>query len=144
VAGRLLMGAVSDRTGRRLTLAAGLGLQTLAFAALASSRSLGGLYVAASLFGFSYGSVSVLFPALVTDFFGRQHAGAIVGVLFAFAGSAAAWGPLAAGWLYDRLGSYTLAWWLSAGFNALALLLIAFTRPPPPGASGGNENPTGA
>jgi cyanate permease len=42
----------------------------------------------------------------------------------------AAWGPFAAGWIYDRSGDYRLAWWLGAGFNALALLLLAFTRPP--------------
>ena len=42
----------------------------------------------------------------------------------------AAWGPLAAGFIYDRAGSYQLAWWLGAGFNALALLLLGFARPP--------------
>jgi len=42
----------------------------------------------------------------------------------------AAWGPLAAGLIYDRAGDYQLAWWLSAGFNTLALILLAFARPP--------------
>ena len=32
--------------------------------------------------------------------------------------------------VYDRLGSYALAWWLSAAFNVLALALLAFTHPP--------------
>jgi len=42
----------------------------------------------------------------------------------------AAWVPLAAGLIYDRAGDYQLAWWLSAGFNTLALILLAFARPP--------------
>jgi MFS family permease len=128
--GRLLMGAVSDRLGRRPTLAAGLVLQVLAFVALSQSRSLPALYVAVSLFGFSYGGVSVLFPALVADFFGRAQAGSLVGILFAIAGSMAAWGPLGAGWIYDHFGGYGLAWRLSAGFNVVALALLAFTHPP--------------
>jgi MFS family permease len=128
--GRLVMGAASDRMGRRPTLAIGLALQIVAFAALASSGSLAGLYLAAALFGFSYGGVSVLFPVMVTDFFGREHAGSLVGLLFATTGAMAALGPLGAGFLYDRLGTYTVAWWLSAAFNVLALALLAFTHPP--------------
>jgi len=128
--GRLAFGATSDRVGRRSTLAVALALQATAFAALASSRSLGALYAAAALFGFSYGGVSALFPAIVADFFGRAHAGSLVGLIFAVTGALAAFGPLGAGILFDRLGSYALTWWLSAAFNLLALLLLPVTRPP--------------
>ena len=41
-------------------------------------------------FGFGYGGTTTVFPAIVGDRFGRAHAGAIVGLLFAGAGSAAA------------------------------------------------------
>jgi MFS family permease len=126
--GRLLLGAVSDRAGRRPMLAIALAVQVIAFVALGRAHSLAGLYVAAALFGISYAGVSVMFPAMVTDIFGREHAGALVGVLFATAGSAAAWGPLAAGWIYDTWGSYTPAWWFSAGFNLFALALLACSR----------------
>ncbi|HET8578809.1 MAG TPA: MFS transporter [Methylomirabilota bacterium] len=130
IAGRLLMGAASDRIGRRPALAVALTLQTLSFVALWAAVSLGGLYTAALLFGFSYGAVSTLFPAVVADYFGREQAGSIAGLLFAMAGSMAAWGPLAAGWIFDRSGGYGPAWWLSAGFNVLALALLAFALPP--------------
>jgi MFS family permease len=130
--GRLSMGVLSDHTGRRMALAVGLALQIAAFAALAAAQSLGALYVAAFVFGFSYGGVSVMFPALVTDFFGREQAGGLVGTLFALAGCASAWGPLAVGFIYDRSGSYVLAWWLSAAFNALALAFLAFAHAPAP------------
>jgi predicted MFS family arabinose efflux permease len=128
--GRLIMGGVSDRIGRRTTLAASLALQVLSFAALSQSRSVAGLSVAACLFGFSYGSVSVMFATLVADFFGREHAGSVVGVLFAMAASVGSWGPLGAGWIYDRTGAYALAWWLSAACNAIALGLLAFAHAP--------------
>ncbi|HET7874580.1 MAG TPA: MFS transporter [Methylomirabilota bacterium] len=128
--GRLIMGAASDRIGRRPALALALALQLAAFLALAAAGTLGWLYAASLLFGFSYGAVSTLFPAVVADFFGREQAGSLVGFLFALAGSLAALGPWGAGLIFDRTGSYTPAWWLAAGFNALALGLVGFARPP--------------
>jgi cyanate permease len=107
-----------------------LVLQAGAFVGFALARELPGLYAASLLFGFSYGGGSTLFPAAVVDFFGRETAASLAGLLFALAGSMAAWGPLAAGLIYDRTGDYQLAWWLSAGFNALALGILTFARPP--------------
>jgi cyanate permease len=53
-----------------------------------------------------------------------------VGILFAMASSMGAWGALGAGFIYDRTGSYDLAWWLAAAFNVVALALLGFVRPP--------------
>jgi MFS family permease len=130
--GRLLMGGASDRIGRRGALAVALVLQATAFVGFSQARELSALYAASLVFGFSYGAASTLFTAAVTDFFGREHAASLAGLLFALAASTAAFGPFGAGLIYDRSGDYRLAWWLSAGFNALALALLAFTRPPAP------------
>jgi MFS family permease len=130
VAGRLGMGALSDRIGRRPALALAIALQGISFTAFAAATSLPALYAAALGFGFSYGTVSALFPALVGDVFGREQSGTLVGLLFALAASTAGLGPVGAGWVYDRYGSYGPAWWMAAGFNALSLLLLAAARPP--------------
>lgn len=136
VAGRLVMGGLSDRVGRRAILGAGLVIQAVSFVVLAYAAALPGLAVAALLFGFSYGTVSTIFPAMVADFFGRAHAGALVGLLFGLAGPSAALGPVAAGWIYDRFGGYGPAWWLSAALNLLALALLGLARAPHPRAAG--------
>jgi MFS family permease len=73
-----------------------------------------------------------LFTATVADFFGREQAVTVAGLLFALAGSMAACGPFVAGFIYNRAGDYRLAWWLGAACNGLALCLLAFTRPPAP------------
>lgn len=128
--GRLVMGGVSDLIGRRPALAISIVLQGLAFGGFTAVGGLASLYLAALAFGFSYGAVSTLFPAIVGDFFGRAEAGHLVGFLFALAGAMAAAGPLGAGAIYDATGRYTWAFLLSAAFNALALALLALARPP--------------
>jgi MFS transporter, OFA family, oxalate/formate antiporter len=130
VPGRLLMGAVSDRVGRKKTIAVALVLQAIAFGAFMMTRGLAELYATAFVFGFSYGTISSLFPAIVGDFFGRARAGALVGFLFALTGSAAAWGPMVAGFIYDRTGSYSPAFALSVALNVIALGFLALARPP--------------
>lgn len=129
-AGRLVIGTVSDRMGRLRTLGLCLLLQALAFLGFTISRSLTPLYIAAALFGFSYGGVTSLFPALVGDFFGRIAIGAIVGFVFAIAGSAAAFGPLIAGYMYDATRSYSSAFILSATLNVAALILLFALKKP--------------
>ena len=128
--GRLVMGSLSDRIGRRPAIGVGLVLQIAAFLGFAAAGALPGLYAASVAFGFSYGAVAALFPAMVADFFGRKHAGGLVGLLFATAGSLAACGPLGAGFIYDRTGSYGPAWVGSAALNVVALGLLAWARPP--------------
>jgi MFS family permease len=102
----------------------------LSFLGFTASTSLSLLYTAAAVFGFSYGGVTALFPALIGDFFGRLAIGAIVGFIFALAGSPAAFGPLIAGYMYDATKSYNGAFVLSASLNLAALaLLFALKKP---------------
>lgn len=129
IVGRLSVGAASDRLGRRSSLAIMLALQIVAFGGFAGANGNGVLFPSAVLFGFAYGGAVTLFPALVGDAFGRAHAGAIVGSLFAASGSLAAIGPFVAGWLYDGLGSYRTAFLLCGAVNVGALVLLGILRP---------------
>ena len=71
-----------------------------------------------------------VFPALVGDYFGRAHAGAIVGRMFATAGAMAAIGPYVAALIFDASGSYRAAFIVAAVLNGLAFLFAS--RLPPP------------
>ena len=130
VAGRLAMGPVSDRVGRRPALVAGTTIQAIAFLAFSAVQGLDGLVLTAAAFGFSYGTISALFPAIVGDFFGPDQAGTLVGFLFMLGGSIAAWGPLVAGLVYDATGGYGLVFRLAAGANVVAAVLLGLARPP--------------
>jgi MFS family permease len=129
-AGRLAIGPLSDRFGRIIALGACLLLQALSFGAFTFSSGLILLYFAGAMFGFSYGGITALFPALVGDFYGRAEVGAIVGFIFALAGSPAALGPLISGYMYDAAHSYTGAFDLSAGLNLAAFLLLFMLKKP--------------
>ena len=130
LAGRLVMGGISDRIGRRTTIAVSMLLQAAAFLAFTAAHGLAGLYATAFLFGYSYGAITTLLPAIVGDFFGHEHAGTLVGFLFMLAGVTSAWGPMAAGALYDATGTYRPAWLLSAACNVVAFGLVLACRPP--------------
>ena len=128
--GRLVMGAISDRIGRRPALIVSLGLQMLSFVGLAGASGVASLFSAAAWFGFAYGAISALMPAVVTDFYGPAHAGSLVGLIFGLAGPAGGLGPVLAGWLFDTTGSYTAAFVLGAALNLSALVLALLARPP--------------
>jgi MFS family permease len=128
--GRLLIGTISDRLGRVATLGSCLMLQGVSFIGFTFSTGIALLYIAAALFGFSYGGVTALFPALIGDFFGRLAIGAIVGIIFALAGSPAAFGPLIAGYLYDTTHSYREAFELSAALNLIAFAMVFWLKRP--------------
>jgi MFS family permease len=130
VGGRLVMGAISDRTGRRPAIVGAMALQAVAFAGFASAHGLHALVVTAVAFGFSYGTISALFAAIVGDLFGPEQAGSLVGFLFAVAGTLAAWGPLVAGLVYDTTGSYGLIFHFAAAANVLAAILVGLARGP--------------
>jgi MFS family permease len=122
----------SDRVGRLPLLAIGLVAQALAFLGFLASAGVGLLYPSALLFGLAFGGTSILFPAIIGDFFGRLAVGRILGLSWAIAASSAAFGPVIAGYLFDRTGSYGSAFALSAGLNiGAACLVLLLERPKP-------------
>jgi MFS family permease len=130
IVGRLSMGALSDRVGRKRVAGLAMAGQALTFVAFMLVAGLIALYATTFAFGFTYGAVSAMFAPIVGDFFGRARAGSLVGVLFATAGSIAGAGPVAAGALFDLTGSYDAAFALSAALSAIAVILLTLCRPP--------------
>jgi MFS family permease len=130
--GSLSLGSLSDRIGRKQGLMLSLTMHVVAYVLFVTAKSLTTLYLGAAAFGFFYGSMATLFTALIGDFFGRRHAGAIGGFLFAGAGVLGAWGPMIAGYLRDTTGSYHLAFTYAVVTSVLSLLLFAVAPKPPP------------
>ena len=81
-------------------------------------------------FGLSYAGISAMLPAMVGDFFGRKNAGSITGIVFAIGGLCAAAGPLIAGSISDRMGSYEPAFIIAIIANVMSLIIFSFISPP--------------
>jgi MFS family permease len=128
--GRILVGWLSDRIDRRRAVALALALQVAAFVGFALAQGPAVLYPAAVAFGFGFGGAVAVFPALVADYFGRTHAGALVGRMFGTAGAMAAVGPYVAALIFDATGSYRAAFAISAALNGVALA-VALSLPRP-------------
>ena len=104
--GRFVIGALADRIGRLLTL---LLMQLSSGLALIVWLGAGGyaaLAVFALWFGLSYGGIVSLLPALCMDLFGARAVAGIIGTLYTGAALGNLAGPVLAGAVFDRSGSY--------------------------------------
>ncbi len=82
------------------------------------------------IYGAAYGAFSPLRASVMADHFGRRAYGSITAVQGIPVAVCAGLGPLAAGWLYDELHHYEVAFWLCAGAFLLAAIGIAITSQP--------------
>jgi MFS family permease len=128
--GSITLGAMSDRIGRKPAMVFCLCIQVVAFMIFLAADTPFQLYAGAAAFGFFYGGIASLFPALVGDLFGRAHAGAIGGFIFGVAGILGAWGPAVAGYLRDGDGDYRFAFALCVVAAICSALLILFLPRP--------------
>jgi MFS family permease len=127
--GKITLGFFGDRWNRETANTIGMAAATVGVAALAGMKLQPQFlpYIFALCFGFGYGAVAPLFPAIAADIFQGRHFGRIFGLLslnLGFGGAAGAW---FAGFIFDRTGSYQVAFmvdivvlWLSCSCFWLA------------------------
>ena len=133
--GKFVMGLLADRITARYALmidllgqSGFLVLLTL-FAGLSVSfagASLPMVWIFVPCFGFFLGAFGALFPLIVQDAFGIKFYGSIMGVMSITMAVPAFVGPLLAGWSFDTIGSYRLAFLLVAALfftGAMSLFL---------------------
>jgi MFS family permease len=121
-----------DRFHARFLSAVGFGISALSIIALlvlAPKSELLAVLVLA-VYGLGIGGTVPLQETVWASYFGRTHLGKIRSIAMPFSIIFGAGGPLMAGVLYDRTGSYTVAFCLFALFSALGLVLILLARPP--------------
>jgi MFS transporter, OFA family, oxalate/formate antiporter len=130
VAGRLIMGGVSDYLGSRKSLALSIVMEGMAVILILLSTRQWMLYLSGVCFGFGYGGHAPQFPALIRELFGMKRMGRNLGLQQIFYGGGALLGPLLAGWMFDRAGSYVAPFLIAAGVLMLAGWLgLALKRP---------------
>lgn len=118
----LIGGFLADRLGRQQAftiLFAALGTALLLMALGRTSLS---LYLAVGLYGLCVWGFPVILAVWCGDLFGPRLAPAGVGFGIFFFAIGQALGPVAAGFLYDRTGSFTAPFLCGAAASALGIL----------------------
>jgi len=128
IVGRIVIGAVSDKVGRKLTTIICILLKAGAMVWLVWAEDLWMFYLFALVFGFAYGGMLPGISALIGDTFGLRNIGAIFGLLDIGWGVGAAIGPLIGGRIFDVTNDYSIAFLIGAAVMLVATLLITLIR----------------
>ncbi|HLI26300.1 MAG TPA: MFS transporter [Chloroflexota bacterium] len=133
IPGKIFLGTASDWLGRErlFTLGAGAGvLALLLLVSFAGGQSPPGLlFVYATLFALGYSVAASLGPAITADLFYGRHYGAIYGVLMVCNGWGGATGAWLGGFIFDRTGSYQLAWLKAAAAFLVTIVCVWVVAP---------------
>lgn len=128
IPGRVIMGIVSDKIGRKVTAVICAVIQTVAMAWLIWAQDMWMFYLFAVMFGLAWGGMAPSAAALVGDTFGLGRLGSILGVLDVGYGIGAGIGPVIAGLVFDISNSYYIAFLFGVGAMVIATILIALVK----------------
>jgi MFS family permease len=125
---KVAFGALADRLSPRVAVLLDFGLlaASSALLLLLPDPTLVWLFVA--IFGFSYAARDVVTPLIVAHCFGVRHLAQIYGVLMLSFLPGGTFGPIFAGWVHDRTGSYDAAFATFAALNLLSFAALALVR----------------
>jgi len=82
------------------------------------------------LFPLAFGGSVPLRGAIVREYFGRASFGKLFGIIMGMAGIGRFIGPMAAGWTFDKMGSYHLVWLCFTGTTVVAVVLLLGLKAP--------------
>jgi OFA family oxalate/formate antiporter-like MFS transporter len=128
--GRIAWGAISDKLGRKLSIALMMGIQgiiVILFQWMAGTPAL--LYVGAALIGFNFGGNFALFPTMTADTFGTKYVGQNYGWVFLAYGIGGIFGPMLGGTLGD-MGNFPLAFTICGILCLVAAGIIFMVKAP--------------
>lgn len=123
--GRFAIGTLADRIGRSLTLVLMQGAMGASLLLWNWAEGYMALAIFALWFGVSYGGIVSLLPTLCMDLFGGRAVSSIIGTLYTGAALGNLLGPVVAGAVFDRTGSYGLVIWICIALSALATVASA-------------------
>jgi len=109
IAGRLIMGTVSDKIGSNNALLICCIVLATSLLGLIFARELWMFYLFAIVFGFAYGGEVPQIPALIGQFFGLRAVTALVGTILAGIALGGALGSWTGGQIFDVTHSYQIA-----------------------------------
>jgi MFS family permease len=136
ITGQAIGGILGDLYSKRLVAAVAMFGHGGAFILLAYSASVPFVIAAVVLHGLAWGSRGPLMMAIRADYFGRRNLGMIAGWSNGITLTGSVIGPVYAGVMYDRTGSYTTAFWTLGVATILSTVFFLAARKPAPPVRG--------
>lgn len=134
IGGRVGFALVADRYDKRVLLAVAGAIVVAGMPVLATSDGLWQAALAVGIVGAGVGGTLPTRPALLADYFGTRHFGAILGLGMTLLTLGSVISPWVVGWLVDRTGEYTLGWITCGVVATFAIPLMLFAAPPKTGS----------
>ena len=130
IAGKIGMGTISDRIGRKTALVICCGLAGAMMFLLPVAKSLWSLYIFSAIFGFAYGGWTPVLPAIVGELFGLRSMGTIFGATSLGGSLGSALAAYLGGAAFEMTRSYVLAFIMGGVALAVAALLVLLIKEP--------------
>jgi sugar phosphate permease len=130
IAGRLLMGWLSDRVPKKRVMLMIYLLIAVSIPLLFMGRSPLAMYAFSAIFGLGLGGEYLIIPLMAAELFGVKVLGRLLGVVLTADGVAEAVAPVGIGYLHDVTGSYHTGFVVLIGValaGAVAILALPST-----------------
>ncbi len=135
LAGRIVLGSAGDRIGNRNVFLVSWVLMAIALSMmLLLADNIGLLYIAAAIFGFTYGGCGAIESPFVASLFGLRSHGAIYGALTLGFTIGASLGPFISGYTFDLFGNYRVILVMLIVFCVLGFAIVRLIKLPKPGS----------
>jgi sugar phosphate permease len=122
IGGRFVFGWVGDIYDKRYVTSVAFCFMAFGTLALAFANLKLGLFLFLIFFPSGFGAISVLRGTIVREYYGINSFGIMMGIMMGFGAAGGIIGPTLAGFVFDTLESYHLAW---SGFSLLLIIAIA-------------------
>lgn len=130
VLGKVVFGWIGDRLSGRGALWLAIGLQATGSTGLLQAESYSGLLSAAAVFGLGMGGMMPLWGTLIGACFGRRSFGRVMGLMSPILLPIQILGVPFAGYVFDRSGTYDLAFAVFVCMYLSAMLVLFLLRTP--------------
>ncbi len=129
IAGRLIIGGISDRVTSRRALVYSLIVVLISLVWIQFTTLPWMLYVFALIYGFAHGGFFAIYSPLMAEMFGIKHQGTNLGMLMVIGQAGGALGPIITGRIFDVTHSYQIAFVILMVVCAIAFALSLSLKP---------------
>jgi MFS family permease len=124
IAGKLVLGYLSDKAGRVRIMLLCTILTTIGPLCMAFAETYSSLTISTIIFGVGYGALWPVYAAASHDFFPKAYSGTVIGLWTLLVGAGSIISPVLAGWAVDITGQYTFTFGIAASVAVLSGLLL--------------------